>query len=362
MQKSFLTVLFLLLAANIVFGQETDKSVPIIINKPSPESKTPTSITDLIGLEGQIAPSFTAPSMDGTEYKLDALRGKIVVINLWGTFCAPCITEMPKLNALTEKYKNGDVVFLAPAVDDKTLLEGFLLKNPFKYQVLPNSFGIIKQYAPKKKTASPNDKPGGFVMLLPTHLVIDRDGTVVKHFWGFNETTADDLSKTIEQLLARPAPMNSPTPATPIKTIGKAKIYRLKNKLSIESDLINRDGKSVKVTFDASTEKITKPGMVKLEFYGFWKGFGKPTDRRTEIVWGAGEKLAGEADFIIKPCYSSDGIECYEILFSLPIAYETVEKISNSGNAAISFGEITIKLSSEELGGLRDLEQIIEKR
>jgi peroxiredoxin len=362
MQKIFSTVLFLLLAANLIFAQETDKSVPIIISKPSTDLKTSTSIGDLIGLEGQTAPGFSASSMDGTEYKLDALRGKIVVINLWGTFCAPCITEMPKLNALTEKYKNRDVVFLAPAVDDKTLLEGFLLKYPFKYQVLPNSFGIIRQYAPKKKTTSPNDKPGGFVMLLPTHLVINRDGTVVKHFWGFKDTTADDLLKTIEQLLASPAQTTSPIPATPVKTIGKAKIYRIKNKLSIESILSNRDGKFVKVTFDASTEKITKPGMVKLEFYGFWKGFGKPTDRRTEIVWGAGERFAGEADFIIKSCYSSDGIECYEILFSLPIAYETVEKISNSGNAAISFGEITIKLSSEEISGLRDLEQIIEKR
>lgn len=362
MQKTFSTVLFLLLVANIVFGQETDKSVPIIINKPSPESKASTGIADLIGLEGQIAPSFTASSMDGTEYKLDALRGKIVVVNLWGTFCAPCITEMPKLNALTEKYKNRDVVFLAPAVDDQILLEGFLLKYPFKYQVLPNSFSVVGQYAPKKKTVLPTDKPGEFVMLLPTHLVIDRDGKVVKHFWGFKETTIDDLSKTIEQLLARSAPMTSLTPATPVKTAGNAKIYQIKDKLTVESAFLNRDDKSIKVTFDASRQKITKSGMVELEFYGFWKGFGKPTDGRTEIVWGAGERFAGEAKFAAKSCYASDGVPCYEILFSLPIAYETIEKISSSENVTISFGEITIKLSSEEISRLRDLEQIIEKR
>lgn len=202
-QKTFSIVSFLLFAASAAFGQQTEKSVPVIIDKPSAESKTSTNISDLIGLENQKAPSFTAASMDGTQYNLEALRGKIVVVNLWGTFCAPCITEMPKLNALVEKYKNGDVVFLAPAVDDKSLLEGFLAKNSFKYQVLPNSFGIVRQYAPKKKTPAPTDKPGAFVMLLPTHLVIDRDGTVTKHFWGFKETTADDLSKIIEQLLAK---------------------------------------------------------------------------------------------------------------------------------------------------------------
>ena len=158
------------------------------------------------------------------------------------------------------------------------------------------------------------------------------------------------------------AQSTSSTPPTPSETFGNAKVYRLKNKLTIEADLLNRDGKSIKVTFDSPTAKVTKPGMVNLEFYGFWKGFGKPANRQTEIVWGAGERFAGESDFITKPCNSSDGIECYEILFSLPIAYETIEKMSNSENVTITFGEITIKLSSEEINGLRDVEQSFVKR
>ena len=158
------------------------------------------------------------------------------------------------------------------------------------------------------------------------------------------------------------AQSTSSTTATPTETIGNAKIYRLKNKLTIEADLLNRDGKSIKVTFDSPTAKVTKPGMVNLEFYGFWKGFGKPTNRQTEIVWGAGEKFAGEADFITKSCQSSDGIECYEILFSFPIAYEKIEKISNSENVTITYGEIAIKLTNEEIRGLRDVEQSFVKR
>ncbi len=76
-------------------------------------------------------------------------------------------------------------------------------KNPFEYQILPGAMGIIKQYAPKKKTPAPTDRPGGFMMLLPTHIVVDQEGTVVKHFWGYKETTVDDLSQTIEQLLTK---------------------------------------------------------------------------------------------------------------------------------------------------------------
>jgi peroxiredoxin len=110
---------------------------------------------------------------------------------------------MPKLNALVDKFKGKDVVFLAAAADGKSVLEGFLTKNLFKYQVLPDAFGIIEQYAPKKKNPAPTNDGGDFLMLLPAHLVVDQTGTVVEHFWGYKTTTADDLSKTIEQLLAK---------------------------------------------------------------------------------------------------------------------------------------------------------------
>ena len=152
------------------------------------------------------------------------------------------------------------------------------------------------------------------------------------------------------------------TPVTPTKTIGSAKIYRLKDKTAVESVFLNRDGKSIKATFDSPTTKITKPGMLDLEFYGFWKGFGKSTDKHTEIVWDGGEKFADEANFTARLLKSEDEIENYEILFSLPIAYETIERIANSDDVSITFGDTTIKLTSEEISSLRDLERTIEKR
>ncbi len=199
MKKIYLATITLLVISSFTFGQQT--KTPVIINEKPTDQKQETP-SKLIGLEGRTAPLFKTVNMNGTEYDLETLRGKIVVINLWGTFCAPCIAEMPKLNDLVEKYKDKNVVFLAPAVDDKTLLEGFLKNNEFKYQVLPSSFGIVKQYAPKKKGKTP-DASGSFVMALPPHLIIDEDGTVVKHFWGYGEKTADDLSETIEKLLTK---------------------------------------------------------------------------------------------------------------------------------------------------------------
>lgn len=204
MKNIYLTILFLLLATGFISGQSVIITSTPKTKADSDKKKTSTDeLSDLIGLTNEKAPIFTATEMDGTVYDLESLRGKVVVINLWGTFCPPCIEEMPKLNALVDKFKDKNVVFLAAAVDDKELLEGFLLKFPFKYHVLPNSIRIVEQYAPKKKTNLPNEKPGGFVMLLPTHLIIDQNGIVTNHFWGYKDTAVDELSQTIEKLLQK---------------------------------------------------------------------------------------------------------------------------------------------------------------
>ena len=202
MKIIILSMLLNLLVFGVAFGQIS--AAPTIINRPTvaaTENPAADNPIDLVGLKGQAAPTFTLPSMNGTEYGLEKMRGKIVVINLWGTFCAPCIDEIPKLNALVKAYKDKDVIFLAPTPDDKTVLETFLQKYPFNYQVLPNGYNFVEKYAPHKKTADPQKK-GEFLMILPTHLVIDQTGNVTYHEWGFNKDTIKKLSDEIERLLS----------------------------------------------------------------------------------------------------------------------------------------------------------------
>lgn len=198
---SFVLIIFVVCCGN-AFAQTAP--APVITNTLPPEKakKKAFNPADLTGLKGQIAPQFVLPAMNGTGCNLENLRGKIVVINLWGTFCSPCITEIPELNALVRKYNEKGIVFLAPAPDDKAALEIFLKKHPFDYQILPNGFAVIEKYAPHKKSDEP-DKIGGFMMVLPTHLVIDQTGTVTYHNWGYSKTTAAELTKEIDNLLAK---------------------------------------------------------------------------------------------------------------------------------------------------------------
>src|SRR3989304_2360998 len=78
--------------------------VPSAVGAPLSSSPSPR--------EGFLAPDFTLESLDGTLVTLSELRGKIVVINLWATWCPPCRAEMPALEKSYELYKDSGVVIL----------------------------------------------------------------------------------------------------------------------------------------------------------------------------------------------------------------------------------------------------------
>ncbi|MCB1024618.1 MAG: TlpA family protein disulfide reductase [Acidobacteria bacterium] len=155
------------------------------------------SADNLVGLNGKTAPAFVATSMEETVYDLSKLRNRIVVLNLWAIFCEPCIEEIPHLNSLADKYRDKGVVFLAPTPDKKMALAKFLEENPFKYDVLPESFGILRSYLPKDPENS-----GMTPFVFPVHVLIDQKGIVVEHFWGYNKTTVSKLDNRIDELLS----------------------------------------------------------------------------------------------------------------------------------------------------------------
>jgi peroxiredoxin len=112
--------------------------------------------------------------MDGRQIDTAALRGKVVVLNLWFVNCPNCVEEIEQLNRLVEQYKNyPDVVFVGLAASPKKTLEGFLQKYPFKYQVVPNAQMVILS-----KFGVP-DKSGEINIPFPVHYVMDRSGKVV---------------------------------------------------------------------------------------------------------------------------------------------------------------------------------------
>ena len=119
-------------------------------------------------------PNFAAIAMDGTTIDTAALRGKIIVLNLWFINCPNCREEIKLLNQLVDEHKaNKDVIFVGLAASRKPDIEKFLVKNPFKYRIVPSAEMIMFS-----KFGTP-DKTGEINIPFPMHYVIDRSGNIV---------------------------------------------------------------------------------------------------------------------------------------------------------------------------------------
>jgi peroxiredoxin len=131
------------------------------------------------------APHFTLTDLNGREVNLASLKGKIVVLNFWFIGCAPCITEMPDLNRLSDQYKPSHVVFLAIGIDKASNIQAFLKKHEFKYQILPGAAATANSYN---------------IYSYPTNIIIDTEG-MVRMIAGSSAKVGELLRGEIDTLI-----------------------------------------------------------------------------------------------------------------------------------------------------------------
>ena len=117
--------------------------------------------------EGFLAPDFTLNTLDGNEITLSALRGNIVVINIWATWCPPCRAETPALQNSYEQYKDVGVVILGvdltnqDSIEDvKNFVRDFKLTYPILLDVEGKVAGLYQNTA------------------LPSTYFVDRQGII----------------------------------------------------------------------------------------------------------------------------------------------------------------------------------------
>ena len=108
---------------------------------------------------------FTLPDLQGNSWHLKGLRGKIVLVNFWATWCPPCRKEMPDLQALYEKYKDQGFVILAISDEESAKVTPFISEHKIGYPILLD---------PGRKV---NDS--FFVQGIPKSFVFDRGGKLV---------------------------------------------------------------------------------------------------------------------------------------------------------------------------------------
>ena len=138
---------------------------------------------------GQPAPAFTLPSDKGKTYSLKDFKGKVIYIDLWASWCAPCRAEIPNYKTLYEKYKdNSQIVFMAIAVfdGDREWRKALDVEKPTWLQLHDSSGVVARSYVANA---------------IPKYILIDKTGKVV----NFNAPSPGsvEISKLIDAEISK---------------------------------------------------------------------------------------------------------------------------------------------------------------
>lgn len=136
---------------------------------------------------GEKAPDFEMKDIDGNLISLETTKGKVVVLNFWFTACKPCISEIPELNEVYEKYINDtNIVFASITFDKEEQVVAFLKKHPIKYPVVSNAKKVCDIFN---------------VSSYPTNIVIDKDGNYYDCISGGFPHIGNQISNSIQNAL-----------------------------------------------------------------------------------------------------------------------------------------------------------------
>lgn len=132
-------------------------------------------------------PDFTFTT-DRGPLKLQDLRGKIVYLDYWASWCGPCRQTFPFMNELQARYRDKDFVVIAVSIDhDPAAARRFLAQYPANF---------IIAYDPEGETAKTLRVKG-----MPTSFLIDQRGEIVATHVGFNEAAKGKIEREIKSLL-----------------------------------------------------------------------------------------------------------------------------------------------------------------
>jgi peroxiredoxin len=168
MKKLILLVFFLPL---LVIAQQEDKST---------YTKT-----------GQAVPAFIVTTLEGKTIDIQQLKGKVVLLNFFATWCGPCMQEMPRVEKeIWQKFKDKDFVVLALGREhSKEELEKFNKEKSFTFPIAPDpKRGVFSLFAKES---------------IPRNYIIDKNGTIVFQGIGYSADEFEKMKTQIETLLKK---------------------------------------------------------------------------------------------------------------------------------------------------------------
>jgi thiol-disulfide isomerase/thioredoxin len=175
---TFIVFLFLFIPCFFAAAQSNDAAIQAAFSKAGlPLLKGKKDITD-----------FNLPLLNGSSVRLSSLRGKVVFLNFWATWCPPCRSEMPSMEKLYQRYKNNGLEFIAVDImEDKSDVAGFVKDFKLTFPVAIDRDGHVS-----------NDYG---ISAIPTTFIIDRNGKIIASVTGSRNWDSPAIIAAFEVLL-----------------------------------------------------------------------------------------------------------------------------------------------------------------
>jgi cytochrome c biogenesis protein CcmG, thiol:disulfide interchange protein DsbE len=140
--------------------------------------------------QGARMPEIGLKDLRGVQVDLDSLKGKVVIVDFWASWCAPCKEEMPVLEKLYKKYKDRGLVVVGVSVDQELAnAKTFIKQNPVSFSIVHDgTHAVANRYKPPK---------------MPSSYIVDRNGVVRHVHGGYRDGDAAKFEAEVVALLGK---------------------------------------------------------------------------------------------------------------------------------------------------------------
>lgn len=138
--------------------------------------------------EPAIAPDFTLKTIKGQEISLSSLKGKVILLDFWATWCGPCKESIPHLIHLYKTYQDKGFELIGMSMDkagEEEAIRRFVNSMDIPYPIIMTPEEVARNYK---------------VTGLPTTVLIDRSGKIRERVVGFNPSIGQKISARISEL------------------------------------------------------------------------------------------------------------------------------------------------------------------